>query len=331
MVVVPCTPGCLRGEAVLERLLRNERRIEGSLFRNLNELRRVHDQGRKADLDATSTLERWREEEDRARKERAFAPWRPADSSSRPDGTTTNRPQLEAPQPCDNPPWPDTGSAADGSVGDETYETNPICPEPDTSQVQYGTAVMSDSAPKGLRQTNPIWSAPRGTGIPPVSPDHGRDGEPKRDLSRLGTHAHATDLTDPGSTDTPAGQSCETNPIGPEPDMSQVLCGTAVMSDSAPDGLRKTNPIDGEASSRGRQAARPSGLPASHFTLETAAEPPCETNPIFDLPRAGAAVEPVRRVPVRHRLQGAGQTQSHSRDGPVCHCERSEAISHAAD
>ena len=32
------------GGAVLERLLRCERRIEGSLFRNLSELRRVHDQ-----------------------------------------------------------------------------------------------------------------------------------------------------------------------------------------------------------------------------------------------------------------------------------------------
>ncbi len=61
-------------DAVLERLLRYERRIEGSLFRNLNELRRVHDQGRKADLEAASTLARWREEDDRARKERAFAP-----------------------------------------------------------------------------------------------------------------------------------------------------------------------------------------------------------------------------------------------------------------
>ncbi len=51
-------------EAVLERLRRYERRIEGSLFRNLNELRRVHDQGHKADLETTNTLARWREEDD---------------------------------------------------------------------------------------------------------------------------------------------------------------------------------------------------------------------------------------------------------------------------
>ncbi len=81
------------GEAVLERLLRNERRIEGSLFRNLNELRRVHDQGCKADLEAANTLERWREEDDQARKERAFAFSRPPDSPSRPDGGTTNTPE----------------------------------------------------------------------------------------------------------------------------------------------------------------------------------------------------------------------------------------------
>jgi hypothetical protein len=69
------------GEAVLERLLRCERRIEGSLFWNLNELRRMHDQGRNADLEAAGTLARWRGEDDRARKARAFAPWRPADSN----------------------------------------------------------------------------------------------------------------------------------------------------------------------------------------------------------------------------------------------------------
>ena len=93
------------GEAVLERLLRCERRIEGSLFRNLNELRRVHDQGRKADAEAASTLARWREEDDQARKARAFAPWRPADSPSRPDGPTTDTPRsFEAPHQGDVPP-----------------------------------------------------------------------------------------------------------------------------------------------------------------------------------------------------------------------------------
>ncbi len=190
--------------AVLERLLRTERRVEGSLFRNLNELRRVHDQGRKADSEAASTLERWREEDDQARKALAFVPWRPADSN----------------------PTSDLGPL----TPEFSCETNPIFSEPDMRQALSNTAVMSDSAPKGLQQTNPIRSAPRGTGMPPASPDHGRD-------------AHATELTDPGGTDTPVGQSCETNPICPEPDVSQVQCGTTVMSDTAADGLRKTNPI----------------------------------------------------------------------------------------
>ena len=117
-------------------------------------------------------------------------------------------------------------------------ETNPICPEPNGSQAPYGTVVMSASAPEGLRKTNPIWSAPRGTGIPPVSPDHGWDAH-----ATHGQDAHATELTDPGNTEAPMGQSCETNPIGPEPGTSQALCGTAVMSASASEGLRKTNPI----------------------------------------------------------------------------------------
>jgi hypothetical protein len=60
-------------EAVLERLLRYERRIESSLYRTLNELRRVHDQGRQADQEVAGTLERWRQEDAEARKARAFA------------------------------------------------------------------------------------------------------------------------------------------------------------------------------------------------------------------------------------------------------------------
>jgi hypothetical protein len=39
------------------------------------------------------------------------------------------------------------------------------------------------------------------------------------------------------------GQSCETNPICPEPSDGQVPCGTEVMNDSAQNGLGKTKPI----------------------------------------------------------------------------------------
>ncbi len=171
-----------------------------------------------------------RGEDDQARKERVFAPWRPADSSSRPDRGTVDTRRFEAAQPCDSPSWPDTRPAIGVPGEDEMCETNPTGFESDMRQVQYGTAVMSDTAADGLRKTNPIGSAPRGTGMPPVSPDHGQD-------------AHATELTDPGGTDTPVGQSCETNPICSEPDVSQVQYGTTVMSDTAADGLRKTNPI----------------------------------------------------------------------------------------
>jgi hypothetical protein len=60
-------------EAVLERLQRYERRIESSFYRTLNELRRVHDQGRKADQEVADTLGRWRQEDGEARKARALA------------------------------------------------------------------------------------------------------------------------------------------------------------------------------------------------------------------------------------------------------------------
>ena len=75
-------------------------------------------------------------------------------------------------------------------------------------------------------ETNPISAAPRSTGILPVNLDHGRDGDPKRDLLRLGTHAHAT--VPPSGVDTNVakaeGQSCKTNPIsGPGPDRPEGM------------------------------------------------------------------------------------------------------------
>ncbi len=59
-------------EGVLDRLLRYERRIEGSLYLTLNQLRRVHDQVYKASQEDTSILERWKEEDGRAKQARMF-------------------------------------------------------------------------------------------------------------------------------------------------------------------------------------------------------------------------------------------------------------------
>jgi hypothetical protein len=107
-------------------------------------------------------------------------------------------------------------------------------------QVICGTVVMSDSASVGPKKTNPIRGlmepagaaeavrgvpvrAYRGTGIPsaslsgqalPVLESHGQDGDPKRDSSRLGTHAHATRPPAGGTVIPVQGQSCKTNPIG---------------------------------------------------------------------------------------------------------------------
>jgi hypothetical protein len=176
------------GEAILERLLRHERRIESSLYRTLSELRRVHDQGRKADRETLDTLARWREEDDRARKTRALAFCRPADPPAWPAGDTTNTLRSEVSQPCDIPSRPDTRPPADVQAEDEICETNPICrgigvqgsgvsdltpatpplipeppcetnpirPEEDRRQALYGTEVTSDSAEIGPRKTNPI-------------------------------------------------------------------------------------------------------------------------------------------------------------------------------
>jgi hypothetical protein len=113
-------------EAVLERLLRYERRIESSFYRTLNELRRVHEQGRKADQEVADTRERWREEDWQARKARAFAFGPPRDVSPGPAGGTTNAPRAEVPHPSNIPSLQDAYPAPDSPPREETCETNPI-------------------------------------------------------------------------------------------------------------------------------------------------------------------------------------------------------------
>ena len=112
-------------DAVLERLLRYERRIEGSLYRTLRELRCVHDQGRPADREVADTLARWREEDTEARRTRAFAFDPPADGSRRPAGGTTNTPRTEVPPASEIPSSPFTDPVPDSPRESETRETNP--------------------------------------------------------------------------------------------------------------------------------------------------------------------------------------------------------------
>ncbi len=113
-------------DAVLERLLRYERRIEGSLYRTLNELRRVHDQGRQADQEVADTLGRWHQEDAEARKARAFAFDPPGDGPPAPPGGTTNTPRAEVAPASGIPSAPYGDSAPDPLPEDETCETNPI-------------------------------------------------------------------------------------------------------------------------------------------------------------------------------------------------------------
>jgi hypothetical protein len=79
-------------DAVLERLQRYERRIESSLYRTLNELRRIHDPSRKPDREVAATLARWREEDWEAKKAWAFGRQAPveAPATATPHGVSTN-------------------------------------------------------------------------------------------------------------------------------------------------------------------------------------------------------------------------------------------------
>jgi hypothetical protein len=128
-------------DAVLERLLRYERRIESSLYRTLSELRRVHDQVQKAALEDVSTLERWREEDWNARKARAFACYPPPNVSPGPAGGTTNTPTAET---CKTNPISEEVSSLKCQVPSETCKTNPIWVEPKEGQVLFDKEVSSD-------------------------------------------------------------------------------------------------------------------------------------------------------------------------------------------
>jgi len=200
--------------AVLDRLLKYERRIESSLYRTLNQLRRVHDQVQMAALEDASILERWRQEDDEARKEWAFARCRPADGPSWQDGETTGTLPFEVPQPYVGPSWPDTCPSPDAPAGDEMCKTNP-------------NEVSSEE-----------WQ---------VASEVGRG---RLTLDQIEGKLHEERPRDPRVTGVEAQtRSCETNPMCVEPNASQVPRGTAVTSDSISNGLRQTNPIPEEVSS----------------------------------------------------------------------------------
>jgi len=157
----------------------------------------------------------------------------------------------------------------------------------------------------------------RGTGLPsasllgqalPVGWDHGRDGDPKRDLSRLGTHAHAAHRQDAEATRTPDGVTTNLSPsqgllFKTKPNSVGAGAGRALGGLGTSDGasrneLCKTKPIEGVSSLKcevGSKESRVAGLSTSDFTLETAAEPHlCETKPIS--PGDPSSLPAVRRV-----------------------------------
>ncbi len=112
-------------EAILDRLLRYERRIESSMYRALNELRRVHDQVQKAKQETLDTLARWKEEDWEAKKARMFRPCPPPEVSAGPAGPTPNTPVPGA-AVVQNEPNLERVSGLEGQGSSETCKTNPI-------------------------------------------------------------------------------------------------------------------------------------------------------------------------------------------------------------
>ena len=99
---------------------------------------------------------------------------------------------------------------------------------------------------------------------------HGRDGDPKRDESRLGTHAHATE-PEGGTPNGDGDEACETNPISGG--VSSLKCEVASEPSRVAEapGLPTSNgqPPTGDESACGVGASLPQAQKQS-----------CETNPI---------------------------------------------------
>jgi hypothetical protein len=177
-------------EAVLERLLRYERRIESSLYRTLNELRRVHDQCCKADQEVAGTLERWREEDWQARKARAFACESPGEGSPGPAGATTNTQRAEVAYPSEIPSLPLTHPVADLPAENEMCKTNPIS-KFEVSSLKFQVSDQKEDMPSAAISDFTL---------------------------------HTSDFPPNGPV---GGVPCKTNPISPDPDPSRGLVGSA--------------------------------------------------------------------------------------------------------
>ena len=174
------------GAAVLERLLRCERRIEGSLYRTLNQLRRVHDQLVKAQEAEGETLARWREEDWEAKKARMFARSRPPEppaglagiapkAAAGVSGEQSPSPSVPKETVCDAHPADFTLGAAAG----KTCETNPISPVARQEEVGRGRPTCPEAGGADeWRRTNPI-SGGVSSAKSEVSGEEGRESGPR--------------------------------------------------------------------------------------------------------------------------------------------------------
>ncbi len=224
-------------EAVLERLLRYERRIESSFYRTLNELRRVHDQGRKADQEVAGTLGRWRQEDGEARKARAFACEVPGDGSPRPAGATTNTPGG----------GDDCGlRISDCGLKDAGLEEQTLALVPHDSTVpSFQHSNSAPAPPDQLCKTNPISKCE----VPSLKSEvSDRKGHVPGALT-----SNFTLQTSNSPPNLPVGGiACKTNPISPDPDEGLAAWGEQVRNDANPYDTTRCHCECSEASSTPR-------------------------------------------------------------------------------
>jgi hypothetical protein len=143
-------------------------------------------------------------------------------------GTMANTPPGK---PCKTKPISEGVSSEAVGAGSCAWPSGGRPPGAAPTHVTLQTLGGTPTAQGQSCQTNPNCGSPRGTGTLPVSQDHGQDGDPKGDSSRLGTPAHATT----------SAVFCQTKPIGSLGER-QVLCSPEVTKDSPQGGTGRAKP-----------------------------------------------------------------------------------------
>jgi hypothetical protein len=218
---------------VLERLLVYERRIEGSLYRTMGELRKLQGQRKSAggvpgtgeeeavrdthptDLTLGNLLAGIAALEETPASVTTNGPADPA-CETNPIGRGSEGSPLRHRDPRDDPePVTETAltPCTQSLCGEDSRETNPICVGPGEGQSPCSTGVRSDPAPSCLGETRPILDEVSSLKGQVASGTCKTNPIPAGPVAETPHHSTIPSFHDSNVRPQAGGQSCKTNPI----------------------------------------------------------------------------------------------------------------------